>query len=82
MPLDYSLLCMEKFRNFKNQIIRYHALDPVAWVRRETRNIDDGKLRRKYRVSKNNTILIRPEESKASYLIDKDSNVNNILVYS
>lgn len=63
----------------KNQIIRYHALDPVAWIRRETRNIDDSILRRKYRVSKNNTILVRPEESKASYLIDKDSNVNNIL---
>jgi predicted glycosyltransferase len=63
----------------KNQIIRYHALDPVAWVRRETRNLDDAKLKRKYHVSKSNVILIRPEESKASYLIDKEGNLNNIL---
>jgi predicted glycosyltransferase len=63
----------------KNQIIRYHALDPVAWIRRETRNLHDGKLRKKYKLLKSNTIVIRPEESKASYLLDKNSNVNNIL---
>lgn len=63
----------------KNQIIRYHALDPVAWIRRETINLHDGKLRKKYQLLKSNTIVIRPEESKASYLIDKKSNVNNIL---
>ncbi|HEX2305786.1 MAG TPA: DUF354 domain-containing protein [Nitrososphaeraceae archaeon] len=63
----------------KNQIIRYHALDPVAWIRKETKNIDNGKLKKKYQLSKNNTLVIRPEESKASYLLDKDSNVNNIM---
>jgi uncharacterized protein len=64
----------------KNQIIRYHALDPVAWIRAETKTmINEKELKSKYRLSKNNTIVVRPEESKASYLIDKDNNVDRIL---
>jgi uncharacterized protein len=64
----------------KNQIIRYHALDPVAWIRDEMRMmINQKELKSKYRLSKNNTIVVRPEESKASYLIDKHNNVNRIL---
>lgn len=64
----------------KNQVIRYHALDPVAWIRAETKTmINEKKLKSKYRLSKNNTIVVRPEESKASYLIDKDNNVDRIL---
>jgi hypothetical protein len=63
----------------KNQIIRYHALDPVAWIRDETKMINEKELKSKYRLSKNNVIVVRPEESKASYLIDKDSNVDRIL---
>lgn len=62
-----------------NQIIHYHALDPVAWIRNETKIKDQIQLRRKYGISKSNTIVIRPEESKASYLIDKDNNVDRIL---
>ena len=64
----------------RNQVVRYRALDPVAWIRKETKNIDSGKLKKKYQLSKTNTFVIRPEESKASYLIDKaNNNVNNIL---
>ena len=63
----------------KNQIIHYHALDPVAWIRRETRNINHANLMKRYQLSKNSTILIRPEESKASYLLEKENNVNKIL---
>jgi uncharacterized protein len=63
----------------KNQIIHYHALDPVAWISRETRTIDNGKLKKKYQLLKNNTLVIRPQESKASYLLGKESNVDNIL---
>jgi hypothetical protein len=63
----------------KNQIIRYHALDPVAWIRDETKMINEKELKSKYHLSKNNAIVVRPEESKASYLIDKDSNVDRIL---
>lgn len=64
----------------KNQIIRYHALDPVAWISDVTKKmINEKGLKSKYRLSKNNTIVVRPEESKASYLIDKESNVDRIL---
>ena len=64
----------------RNQIVRYRALDPVAWIRKETKNIDSAKLKKKYRLSKSNTFVIRPEESKASYLVGKaNNNVNNIL---
>lgn len=61
------------------QIIHYHALDPVAWIRNEAKVINQKKLKQKYNLSKNNAIVIRPEESKASYLIAKDSNVDRIL---
>ena len=63
----------------KNQIIRYHALDPVAWIRTGTMLKNEKKLSSKYGVRKNHTIVVRPEESKASYLIDKESNVDRIL---
>lgn len=63
----------------KNQIIHYHALDPVAWIRTNTKLKNKKKLRSSYGIEKNHTIVIRPEESKASYLIDKKSNVNTIL---
>jgi hypothetical protein len=63
----------------RNQIIHYHALDPVAWIRRERENINRANLMKRYQLSKGSTILIRPEESKASYLLEKDNNVNKIL---
>ena len=34
---------------------------------------------KRYQLSKNSTILIRPEESQASYLLEKENNVNKIL---
>jgi predicted glycosyltransferase len=63
----------------RNQIIRYHALDPVAWIRTETKLKNEKKSKSRYGLKKNNTIVVRPEESKASYLIDKESNVDTIL---
>lgn len=63
----------------KNQIIPYHALDPVAWIRTETKMKNVKKSKSRYGLEKNYTILVRPEESKASYLIDKESNVDKIL---
>jgi uncharacterized protein len=63
----------------KNQIMHYHALDPVAWIRRETKKSNPANLIKQYKLLKSNTILIRPEETKASYLLEKDNNVNKIL---
>ena len=88
IPFVNYLLCpwiipFSAWSNFgisRNQVVRYRALDPVAWIRKETKNIDSSKLKKKYQLSKTNTFVIRPEESKASYLIDKaNNNVNNIL---
>lgn len=88
IPFVNYLLCpwiipFSAWSNFgisRNQVVRYRALDPVAWIKKETKNIDSGKLKKKYQLSKTNTFVIRPEESKASYLIDKANNdVNNIL---
>ena len=46
----------------ESNITRYHALDPAAWLKHdETPEIDQGKK----------TILLRLEESKASYIVDK-----------
>ena len=63
----------------KNQIVRYHALDPVAWIRTETKLKNEKKSKRRYGLEKNYAIVVRPEESKASYLIDKQNNVDRIL---
>jgi predicted glycosyltransferase len=88
IPFVNYLLCpwiipFSAWSNFgisRNQVVRYRALDPVAWIKKETKNIDSGKLKKKYQLSKTNTFVIRPEESKASYLIDKaNNNVNDIL---
>jgi hypothetical protein len=87
IPLVNYLLCpwiipYSAWKNLgisRNQIIRYHALDPVAWIRTETKLENQKKSKSKYRLEKNHTIVIRPEESKASYLIDKESNVDKIL---
>ncbi len=88
IPFVNYLLCpwiipFSAWSNFgisRNQVVRYRALDPVAWIKKETKKIDSGKLKKKYQLSKTNTFVIRPEESKASYLIDKANNdVNNIL---
>ncbi|HXG06893.1 MAG TPA: DUF354 domain-containing protein [Nitrososphaera sp.] len=46
----------------KNNIVRYHALDPAAWLKHdETPDQDHGER----------TVLLRLEESKASYIADK-----------
>jgi uncharacterized protein len=87
IPFVNYLLCpwiipYSAWRNLgisKNQIIHYHALDPVAWIRTDRKMRVEKDLKRKYDLSKNNTIVVRPEESKASYLIDKESNVDKIL---
>ncbi len=58
----------------KARITRYRGLDPVAWLKQETRqpwsslHIGSGKLGAKRR----RKILIRPEEINASYIADKN----------
>ena len=45
----------------KSAIVKYHALDPAAWLKNEERT-EDGE---------GSKVLIRLEESKASYIADK-----------
>lgn len=70
IPLMSRLFCpwvipQTAWRRFgieKSKITRYRALDPAAWLKHdETPEIDQGKK----------TILLRLEESKASYIVDK-----------
>jgi predicted glycosyltransferase len=88
IPFVNYLLCpwiipFSAWTNFgiqRKQIVRYRGLDPVAWIRNETKNINSDNLKKKYHLAKSNTFVIRPEESKASYLIDTaHNNVNEIL---
>jgi predicted glycosyltransferase len=88
IPFVNYLLCpwiipFSAWTNFgilRKQIFRYRALDPVAWIRNETKNLNTDNLKKKYHLSKSSTFVIRPEESKASYLIDTaHNNVNQIL---
>ncbi len=70
VPLMSRLLCpwvipysaWTRYGIAKNDIKRYRALDPAAWLKHdETPEPDHGKR----------TILLRLEESKASYIADK-----------
>ncbi|WP_148681093.1 DUF354 domain-containing protein [Candidatus Nitrososphaera gargensis] len=71
VPLTSNLLCpwvipysaWTGYGIAKKDITRYHALDPVAWLKHdETSEIEQDKK---------NTILLRLEESKASYIADR-----------
>jgi len=69
IPLVSKLLCpwvipykaWTRYGITKNNILRYRALDPAAWLKHS----DMKEVR-----SNNNMILIRLEESKASYIAD------------
>lgn len=75
IPLSYHLLCpwvipmraWAKYGMEKRRITTYHALDPVAWLRRAplhgpAPNLDTSKK----------TITVRVQESDAPYLADAD----------
>jgi uncharacterized protein len=70
LPLTDMLFCpwvipysaLTRYGISKRNIARYHALDPAAWLKHdETHEIEHDKK----------TILLRLEESKASYIADK-----------
>ena len=73
VPLMHSLFCpwvipklaWTSFGINKKNIIHYNALDPVAWIRSEY------SLKENIREPGRN-ILVRLEESKASYIADKN----------
>jgi hypothetical protein len=80
----------------REKITRYRAIDPVVWVKREMEKIKECRgwstTRSKKNKKKQFTILIRPEEAKASYITDNknlknslaliDSIVKNFSLYS
>lgn len=76
VPLMNKLLCpwvipydrWIRYGIARKNILRYHALDPVAWIK------DKENAKERERNDKSNltpTVLIRLEESKASYIADK-----------
>jgi predicted glycosyltransferase len=91
IPLTNYLLCpwiipykaWSPFGIHRNQIIRYKALDPVAWLRSYR---SEGYTRKdlfgKNKLLKEWTILIRPTESAASYISTKNIQSNLCLMDS
>ncbi|MGB0003573.1 MAG: DUF354 domain-containing protein, partial [Nitrososphaeraceae archaeon] len=90
IPLAQFLLCpwiipyhaWENFGIRRKQIIRYRALDPAVWLKRQQlKDVPASeKLRAKYRLTKENTVVIRPEETKAAYMIYKKNKTTISLI--
>jgi uncharacterized protein len=97
IPLMNHLFCpwvipYSAWLNFgisKNNITRYRALDPAAWLKRQPiSSPSPSTVIDKFNFdTQKKTILIRPEETKASYIADKkmgtrismiDAVVNNL----
>jgi predicted glycosyltransferase len=78
VPLMSKLLCpwvipysaWTGFGISKNNISRYHALDPAAWLKHPDRGNVTGNSEHKADKNKK-VVLVRLEESKASYIADK-----------
>jgi uncharacterized protein len=71
----------------KYNITRYRALDPAAWIKRNPKSYESADTDNLNLDSNKNTVLIRVEEAKASYIADKkveskismiDALVNNL----
>jgi predicted glycosyltransferase len=71
----------------KHNITRYRALDPAAWIKRNPKSYESIDIDNLNLDSNKNTVLIRVEEAKASYIADKkveskismiDALVNNL----
>ena len=90
IPLAQFLLCpwiipyhaWENFGIRRKQIIRYRALDPAVWLKRQhIKDVPSSEnLRAKYRLTKEKTVVIRPEETKAAYMICKKNKTTISLI--
>ncbi len=60
----------------KDKVTQYKALDPIVWLKKElqyNKRQEISKIQKKLKIDKEKkTLLIRPEEIKASYIADKD----------
>jgi uncharacterized protein len=60
----------------KDRVTQYKALDPIVWLKKELQynnRQEISKIQKKLKIDKEKkTLLIRPEEIKASYIADKD----------
>lgn len=63
----------------KTKIVRYKALDPVAWLKRTTSQPHPKTRDVFYRNGNKKKILVRLEESKASYLTESSVKKNGYL---
>jgi uncharacterized protein len=85
IPLVQHLLCpwiipysaWKYFGIQKKQITRYRALDPAVWIKKYIDQHDPmlELLRTKYSLTQKKTIVVRPVESKAAYIIDSPENL-------
>jgi uncharacterized protein len=60
----------------KDRITQYKALDPIVWIKKELQynsGQEISKMQKKLKIDNaKKTVLIRPEEIKASYITDKN----------
>jgi uncharacterized protein len=60
----------------KDRITQYKALDPIVWIKKEVQynsRQEISKMQKKLQIDNaKKTVLIRPEEIKASYITDKN----------
>ena len=79
VPLMSNLLCpwiipyssWTGFGIARKNITHYHALDPAAWLKNHHENNRNSTASTKLAQNERKTVLIRLEESKASYIADK-----------
>jgi predicted glycosyltransferase len=60
----------------KDRVTQYKALDPIVWIKKELQynsNEEITKMKKKLQIDNaKKTVLIRPEEIKASYITDRN----------
>jgi predicted glycosyltransferase len=86
-PLTDLLFCpwiipysaWNKFGLPKTSIVRYRALDPVAWLKRRAGQPCSHPTDMVYRNGNKKNILVRLEESKAAYLTENSVKKNSYL---
>ncbi|MGD1838103.1 MAG: DUF354 domain-containing protein [Nitrososphaeraceae archaeon] len=90
IPLSDKLFCpwiipykeWMKYGIDKRNIIKYKSLDPIMWLKREKVDTKyNESLIKKFKIdSEKKTIVIRPEESKAAYILsNKNKKINNTI---
>ncbi len=83
LPLSYHLLCpwiipygdWSRYGIKRDQVTKYRALDPAAWLKRESKAFPVPRLN-----SRHQTVTVRLEESYAPYMSGTDESWNETVL--